>query len=195
MLNIIIFGAPGAGKGTQAQKLAAALNLKHISTGLLLREEVTKQSVIGKKVASIIKQGSLVDDEIVDEIVKHKILENGQQAGFIFDGYPRTINQANNLDSFMAKYGLPIILNLKVNTEALVKRLLLRGEDSNRPDDNETTIKFRMGIYSEQTEPLLQFYKQSQRVFAVDGEGNVEEVYQKLLKKVNTLNKKYKKPL
>lgn len=195
MLNIIIFGAPGAGKGTQAQKLAAALNLKHISTGLLLREEVTKQSVIGKKVASIIKQGSLVDDEIVDEIVKHKILENGQQAGFIFDGYPRTINQAKNLDSFMAKYGLPIILNLKVNTEALVKRLLLRGEDSNRPDDNETTIKFRMGIYSEQTEPLLQFYKQSQRVFAVDGEGNVEEVYQKLLKKVNTLNKKYKKPL
>lgn len=181
MLNIIIFGAPGAGKGTQAQKLAQALNLKHISTGLLLREEVEKQSAIGKKVASIIKQGSLVADEIVDEIVKNKILENGHQAGFIFDGYPRTLNQAKNLDHFMRNYGLPTILNLQVNIDNLVKRLLLRGQDSNRPDDNELTIKFRMSIYTEQTEPLLKFYQSENRVFHIDGEASVEDVYTNLI--------------
>lgn len=187
MLNIIIFGAPGAGKGTQADRLAKSLKLKHISTGLLLREEVEKQSAIGRKVESIIKKGSLVDDETVDLIVKNKILENGHQAGFIFDGYPRTLNQAKNLDIFMKDYGLPHILNLKVNVDALVKRLLIRGKDSNRPDDNEVTIKFRMGIYTKQTEPLLNFYQENNRVFDIDGEASVDEVYEKLIKQIRDI--------
>lgn len=189
MLNIIIFGAPGAGKGTQAQKLAAALNLKHISTGKLLREEVLKNSDIGKEVKSIISQGSLVSDRIVDQIVKNQILENGSHAGFIFDGYPRNITQAENLDKFLTKISLPIILNLKVNTNALIQRLLLRGIDSNRPDDNETTIKYRLNIYTEQTEPLLAFYGKQNRVIDIDGEGSVDEVYQRLITQIKNLNK------
>lgn len=189
MLNIIIFGAPGAGKGTQAQKLAEALNLKHISTGKLLREEVLKNSEIGKKVKNIISQGSLVNDKIVDQIVKNQISENGSHAGFIFDGYPRNIAQAENLDKFLTEISLPIILNLKVNTSALIQRLLLRGIDSNRPDDNETTIKYRLNIYTEQTEPLLTFYGKQNRVIDINGEGSVDEVYQKLIIEIENLNK------
>ncbi|NCB20670.1 MAG: adenylate kinase [Clostridia bacterium] len=183
MLNIIIFGAPGAGKGTQAQKLAESLNLKHISTGLLLREEVAKQSEIGKKVEKIIEQGSLVNDKIVDQIIKNKIIENGHKAGFIFDGYPRNLNQAKNLDVFMSQYGLPFILNLEVKTEYLIKRLLLRAKDYNRPDDNEVTIKHRMKIYDEQTKPLLNFYGVKNRVFNINGEASIEDVYKNLLDK------------
>ena len=188
MLNIIIFGAPGAGKGTQAQKLAEALNLKHISTGTLLREEVLKNSDIGKEVKNIISQGSLVSDQIVDQIVKNQILENGSHAGFIFDGYPRNIKQAENLDKFLTEISLPIILNLKVSNNALIQRLLLRGINSHRPDDNETTIKYRLNIYNEQTEPLLTFYGHQNRVIDIDGEGSVEDVYQRLANKIKNLN-------
>ncbi|MDD3285239.1 MAG: adenylate kinase [Patescibacteria group bacterium] len=180
MRNFIIFGPPGAGKGTQAQKIANEFNLHHLSTGALLREEVSRQTEIGQRVQKIMDQGGLVDDSIVDAIVKNKITQDGQVAGFIFDGYPRTINQAENLDALLAAKALPLILNLEVEEKELIKRLKLRGQESGRSDDNEETIKNRLHVYSEQTRPLLDFYARQKRLISVNGQGTIEEVFQLL---------------
>lgn len=184
MRNFIIFGPPGAGKGTQAQKIAAELNFNHLSTGALLREEVSRQTEIGQRVQKIMAQGELVDDNIVDDIIKDKIQENGQAAGFIFDGYPRTIAQAKNLDALLAAKALPLILNLEVSTSELINRLKLRQQESGRDDDNEETIKNRLRIYAEQTQPLLNFYADQGRLISVNGQGSIEEVYYLLKEKI-----------
>ncbi len=155
MLNYIIFGPPGAGKGTQARKIAAAFNLMHLSTGALLREEISHQTAVGQRVQHIMARGELVDDDIVDEIVKDKIENNGQVAGFVFDGYPRTINQANHLDVFLSTKALPLILNLEVDEDELVKRLRLRGQEAGRVDDNEETIKNRLLVSNNKPNPYL----------------------------------------
>ena len=184
MLNYIIFGPPGAGKGTQAKKLAAKLNLTHISTGALLREEVSRATEIGQRVQEVMARGELVDDEIVDSLIKDKI-QNGHEAGFIFDGYPRTINQARNLDVLLAAKALPLTLNLEVSADELAKRLALRGLESGRSDDNEATIKNRLLAYARQTEPLLDFYADHKRLISVAGEGTMDDVYQRLEKEVS----------
>lgn len=185
MQNFIIFGAPGAGKGTQASRLAANLNLQHLSTGALLREEVSRQTEIGQRVQDILDRGELVDDEIVDTIVKNVVNNNGRNAGFIFDGYPRTINQAKNLDILLAAKALPLTLNLEVSADELTNRLLARGQRLDRQDDNETTIKKRLSVYKQQTEPLLDFYAQQQRMISVNGEGSIDEVYNRLREKID----------
>ncbi len=187
MLNLIIFGPPGAGKGTQAQKIAQELNLIHLSTGALLREEVSRQTNIGQRVQAIMVRGELVDDSIVDEIIKQKI-ENGQTAGFIFDGYPRTLNQAKNLDVLLAAKALPLTLNLEVSSDELIKRLKLRGQELGRSDDNEKTINNRLSIYQQQTRPLLDFYAEQKRLISVDGQGTIDEVYQRLQEKIKKIN-------
>ena len=180
MFNFIIFGPPGAGKGTQAEKLAIALNLLHLSTGALLREEVSRQTNIGQRVQDIMAKGSLVNDEIVDEIIKNQVTIDGRNAGFIFDGYPRTINQAKNLDVLLAAKALPLILNLEVNVDELIKRLVLRGQALGRTDDNEETIKNRLFVYEQETRPLLDFYAHQKRLISVNGQGTIEEVYGRL---------------
>jgi adenylate kinase len=180
MRNFIIFGPPGAGKGTQAQRIADALDLKHLSTGALLREEVSRQTNIGQRVQDLMAKGELVDDNIVDEIIKNKVENSGQVAGFIFDGYPRTISQANYLDVLLAAKALPLILNLEVSAEELSKRLILRGQTTGRADDNQETIKNRLIIYQQQTQPLLDFYASQKRLISVDGQGEIEEVYRRL---------------
>ncbi|MGE5425575.1 MAG: adenylate kinase [Bacillota bacterium] len=182
MLNYIIFGPPGAGKGTQARKLAAKLNLTHLSTGALLREEVSRGTDIGRKVKEVIERGELVDDEIVDSIIEEKIKENGRNAGFIFDGYPRTLNQAKTLDALLAAKALPLTLNLEVSTDELAKRLALRATIEGRIDDNEAVIKNRLLAYSRQTEPLLDFYADTKRLISVKGEGSMDDVYGRLEK-------------
>lgn len=184
MRNFIIFGPPGAGKGTQAQKLATALNLAHLSTGALLREEVSRQTKIGQRVQAIMARGELVDDSIVDGIIKDKIQENGQGAGFIFDGYPRTLNQAQSLDKLLATKALPLTLNLEVGTASLIKRLILRGQESGRVDDNQETINNRLQVYQKQTQALLDFYDSQERLISVNGEGTIEEVGQRLLAQI-----------
>lgn len=182
MPNFIIFGPPGAGKGTQAQKIATALNLTHLSTGALLREEVSRQTQIGQRVQAIMSQGGLVSDSIVDDIIKSEIKKNGHSAGFIFDGYPRTLNQAQNLDEFLAAKALPLVLNLEVKENELIKRLKLRGQATGRTDDNEKTIKHRLQVYHQQTQPLLDFYRDKKRLISVNGQGTIEEVYLRLTK-------------
>ncbi len=187
MLNLIIFGPPGAGKGTQAKKIAEQFNLFHLSTGALLREEVSRQTLIGKRVQDIMAKGELVDDKIVDKLVKDKIEENGHDAGFIFDGYPRTINQAHTLDVLLAAKALPLILSLEVDSEELAKRLLLRGQEINRADDNGATIRNRLSIYAERTKPLLDFYHDQKRLISVHGQGEVDEVYRRLEEQIKLI--------
>ncbi|MCF7860242.1 adenylate kinase [Patescibacteria group bacterium] len=188
MFNIIIFGPPGAGKGTQAQKISESYNLIHLSTGALLRKEVSKQTPIGRQVQTVMASGGLVSDNIVDEIIENEIKRNGQVAGFIFDGYPRTIHQAERLDIFLASTALPLVLNLEVGSEELITRLKLRGQESGRADDNEKTIANRLKIYTEQTQPLLNFYAEKKRLISVNGQGSIEEIYTRLQEQIN--NKK-----
>jgi adenylate kinase len=184
MFNLIIFGPPGAGKGTQAQKISKSLNLIHLSTGALLRKEVSQQTAIGQKVQTTIASGDLVDDNIVDTIIKNKIEKNGLTAGFIFDGYPRTINQALKLDTLLAQKTLPLVLNLEVKSEELINRLKLRGQKSGRVDDNKITINNRLLVYTQQTQPLLDFYADKKRLISVNGHGSIEEVFNNLKKQI-----------
>ena len=183
MRNFIIFGPPGAGKGTQAKKIADEFNFSHLSTGALLREEVSHQTEIGQRVQKIMAQGGLVDDNIVDRIIKQKIQENPTES-FIFDGYPRTIAQAKNLDALLAAKALPLIINLEVEEDELIKRLELRGKEFGRTDDNEETIKNRLHVYAEQTKPLLNFYADQGRLISVNGQGSIEDVYRLLKEKI-----------
>lgn len=185
MFNVIIFGPPGAGKGTQAQNISKGYNLIHLSTGALLRKEVTNQTEIGQQVQAVMAKGDLVSDNIVDEIIKNEIEKNGQVAGFIFDGYPRTLHQAEQLDALLAPKALPLVLNLEVSSKELIGRLKLRSQESGRTDDNETTIANRLRIYTEQTEPLLNFYADKKRLISVDGQGTVEDVYNRLQEQIN----------
>jgi adenylate kinase len=190
MLNLIIFGAPGAGKGTQAQKIASErTNLKHLSTGSLLREEIAKDTDFGKTVKNTVTQGGLVDDKIVDELVKNEIKKNGQNAGFIFDGYPRNLNQARTLDNLLAEESLPITLNLEVSENELLKRLELRGQKDGRSDDTMETIKHRLKIYHQETVPLLNYYASKNRLINIDGNADIESVYQKIQTIVDKLKK------
>ncbi|MDD2680482.1 MAG: adenylate kinase [Patescibacteria group bacterium] len=184
MFNLIIFGPPGAGKGTQAQKISEDFNLIHLSTGALLREEVSQQTTIGKQVQTIVAGGGLVDDNIVDTIVKNEIEKNGPSAGFVFDGYPRNINQALKLDTLLTTKALPLVLNLEVNQEELISRLKLRGQKLGRADDNKTTISNRLLIYAQQTQPLLDFYAEKERLISVDGQGSIEEVFEHLKEQI-----------
>jgi len=184
MFNLIIFGPPGAGKGTQARKISESLNLIHLSTGALLREEVSQQTPIGQQVQTIMTNGGLVDDNIVDKIIKNEIEKNGLNTDFIFDGYPRTINQALKLDTLLTTKSLPLVLNLEVCSEELINRLKLRGQESGRADDNKATVTNRLLVYKQQTQPLLDFYAEKNRLISVNGQGSVEEVFKHLKEQI-----------
>jgi adenylate kinase len=185
MFNLIIFGPPGAGKGTQAQKISEIYNLIHLSTGELLRKKVAKQTKIGQQVQTVMAEGNLVSDNIVNEIIKNEIKKNSQVAGFIFDGYPRTIQQAEQLDTLLALKTLPLVLNLEVNSEELKNRLKLRGQKSGRADDNDAIIANRLQIYTEQTQPLLNFYADKKRLLNVNGQGSIEEIFNRLQEQIS----------
>jgi adenylate kinase len=184
MFNFIIFGPPGAGKGTQAKKISESFNLIHLSTGELLREEVSQQTAIGQKAQTIMATGGLVGDNIVDEIIRNKIKKNGLSTGFIFDGYPRTISQALKLDILLAPKTLPLVLNLEVSSEELISRLKLRGQKSGRADDNETTVSNRLLVYAQETQPLLDFYADKKRLISVNGRDSIEEVFKHLQEQI-----------
>ena len=182
MIDIVLFGPPGAGKGTQAQILKDKLGLTYIATGDLFRHHIKNQTQLGKKAQSYIDNGDLVPDEITIGMIK-EIVADPQARGFIFDGFPRTVKQAEVLDQLMNEKDLIIdaLLSINVPEENLIKRLLERGKTSGRSDDNEQTIKYRLQQYYTKTEPVKDFYKAQGKFYEINGVGSIEEVNQRLL--------------
>lgn len=178
MLNIALFGPPGAGKGTQSEYLVKHFNLFYISTGDLLRRELAAGSKLGEEARCIIAAGGLVPDEIIVQIIEKTITENPQAAGFLFDGFPRTFIQAYILDGLMIKLNtsLNCLINLQIPEDVSVNRLLERGKTSGRLDDNETVIRNRLREYHDKTLPVLQFYRDKGQQHDIDGTRSVEDV-------------------
>lgn len=189
MLNIVIFGAPGSGKGTQSDLLIRKYGLKHVSTGDLLRFEIKRGSELGKTADQYISKGNLVPDEIMIEILEDLIKKNLDKKGFIFDGYPRTLSQGEALDNKLKKNGLNIaaVLSLEVRDRELNNRLLKRGQLSGRSDDNGHTIKSRLQVYHEQTEPLKEYYAKQDKLITIPGEGSVDEVFKLIEQAIDNL--------
>ena len=182
MLNIALFGAPGAGKGTQSELLMKKHNLVYIATGDILRQEIAEGSELGLAAKSIIEQGGLVSDEIIVQIIEKKITTNPDAAGFLFDGFPRTFVQAYILEGLLLKMhtSLTCLLSLEVSPEESFKRLLHRAKTSGRSDDTEEVIKNRLKEYEEKTAPVARFYKDQGLYFPIVGEGSIEDINAKL---------------
>jgi adenylate kinase len=190
MLNLILFGAPGAGKGTQAALLKEHYGLTHLSTGDMLRSEVAAATPFGKSIQHLINEGMLVSDEIIMQIISHKIAENTIAKGFIFDGIPRTVLQAQMLDDILLGKGLSVTATLALEAEEdeLAARILSRGKTSGRPDDrSESVIRQRIRIYHEKTEPLTHYYKKQDKFFSVMGMGRVEDIFEASCKVIDNL--------
>jgi len=191
MLNIILFGPPGSGKGTQAVNLVDKYNLKHISTGDLLREEKSKETPLGLEAKKFMDQGLLVPDEVVIGMISSKLDEEADRVkGFIFDGFPRTVAQAEALEKLLdfKRINIARVLALNVSEEELVKRILLRGKTSGRADDtDETTIRQRVTEYENKTAPVADFYKQKDKLVRVPGEGSVETTFELLVEQVSQI--------
>lgn len=181
MLNIVIFGAPGSGKGTQSDKLIEHYKLLHISTGDVLRDNIKRGTELGKTAKGYIDQGQLVPDELIIDILAQVLDENKEQAteGVIFDGFPRTIPQAEALEQMLADRGTQIdaVVGLEVPEEELIKRILLRGQMSGRSDDNEETARKRLDTYHNQTSPLKAFYEKQGKYRAINGLGSIDGIF------------------
>jgi adenylate kinase len=180
MINIVLFGPLGSGKGTQAKKIADKYGFIHFSTGELLREEIRKQIKIGKKIKSIVNSGALVPDDIMEEIVENFLKENCNTKGIIFDGFPRTLRQAKMLDEELEKYNLllDLIIKLDVPEEIIKSRLLYRAQKEGRTDDNEAIISKRLKYYYRDTLPVLDYYKQTNKnIVSICGHRDVDIVF------------------
>jgi adenylate kinase len=191
MLNLILFGPPGAGKGTQSEKLISTYNLKHISTGDLLRAERQAGTELGIQANDYISKGELVPDAVVIGMVRNYMQSHTEAAGFIFDGFPRTIPQAEALDQMLNEFNtsISLVLGLEVNEDELVKRLLLRGQTSGRVDDqNEETIRNRFHEYLNKTLPIQGFYAGQDKYYGINGLGNIDEINAELCKWIDSLN-------
>jgi adenylate kinase len=183
MLNIVLFGPPGAGKGTQSEKLISKFQLVHLSTGDILRSEIAAGTQLGIEAKMLMDAGILVPDEVVIEMIRSKIDHNPNARGFIFDGFPRTVAQAEALDRLLAEKNTSIrmMLALEVNDQELTKRLLLRGMESGRPDDqNEGVIRQRIEEYNQKTAPLKQYYSAQNKYRSVNGIGTIEGIFSSL---------------
>ncbi len=192
-VDIVLFGPPGAGKGTQASILKDKLGLQYIATGDLFRHHIKNKTPLGQKAQQYIDQGELVPDEITIGMIK-ELLSDPESKGFIFDGFPRTVEQAEALDQIMAEKGLIIdaLLSLNVPEERLVKRLLNRGKTSGRSDDNEETIKKRLQQYHDKTTPVKDYYAKQGKLYEINGVGEIDEIHNRLMDIINnlTLNEK-----
>lgn len=180
MLNIVLFGPPGAGKGTQSQKLIAHYDLVHLSTGDLLRAQIAQATELGLTAKKLMDEGLLVPDEVVIGMIGHALHANPQAAGFIFDGFPRTVPQAESLDRLMAEHHTSIscMIALEVAEEELVARLLERGKTSGRPDDqDETKIRRRVTVYNTETAQVAGYYAAQQKFHALNGIGVIEGIF------------------
>ncbi len=180
MLNLVLFGPPGAGKGTQSQKLIEKYGLIHLSTGDLLRSEITQGTPLGLEAKKLMDQGVLVPDEVVIGMISTKLDANKDAKGFIFDGFPRTVAQAEALDSLLEAKKAPIagMIALEVTDAELEHRLLLRGKDSGRPDDaNPEVIRKRVKEYNDKTAPVAGYYKSQHKFNSINGMGTIEEIF------------------
>jgi adenylate kinase len=191
MLNIVLFGPPGSGKGTQAENIMSKYKLVHLSTGDMLRAEITGQTKLGLEAKTLMDKGELVPDSVVIGMIENKLDSNKQAAGFVFDGFPRTVKQAEALDTLLLKHNAPIkvVLSLKVGEEELTRRILLRGATSGRADDqNETIVKNRVVEYRTKTEPLANYYAVQGKLREVTGELPVAQVFAALSAEIDKVN-------
>ena len=190
MFNIIIFGKPGSGKGTQADFLKNKYDLYHISTGDLFRKNITNETKLGVKAKSYLDNGDLVPDFITIKMLENEVLSNKDVKGYIFDGFPRTLNQAESLDSFLISINLKInaTIALEVSEDELISRLLERGKTTNRSDDQDIDkIKNRFNEYNNKTSILINFYENQGKFFSVEGKGTVDDITSRLYELVDSL--------
>ncbi|QJD77581.1 adenylate kinase [Spirosoma rhododendri] len=187
MLNLVLFGPPGAGKGTQSERIIQKYKLVHLSTGDLLRSQIAAGTALGLRAKQLMDQGLLVPDEVVIGMIESKLRENQDASGFIFDGFPRTVRQAEALDELLSQYrtGIDLMVALMVDDEELTRRLLLRGQTSGRPDDqNEELIRRRVTEYNEKTTPVASYYADQQKLATIDGIGDIETIFDLITKQI-----------
>ena len=190
MLNIVIFGAPGSGKGTQSEKIAGLYGLQHVSTGEILREEIASSTELGKLADSYMSKGELLPDCVVIEMLEELLSKRNGSNGFIFDGFPRTVPQGEALNSLLQRHGEKVnaVVSLEVEDEELVSRLLKRGEIAGRVDDNRQTIESRLKVYYRQTAPLKEFYREQGILEEIKGEGSIDEIFGSIAEKIDSLS-------
>ena len=184
MLNIILSGAPGSGKGTQSSFIAQKYGLQHLSTGDVLRAEIAKGSELGKQIDALISKGNLVPDDMMYGVIENYIASLPQDCkGTIFDGYPRTVAQAESLTELLKKYDMDaIMIDLMVDEQLLIQRLIERGKVSGRKDDNLNTIRHRIAVYHQQTEPIAHYYLHHGNYFAVNGNHTMADVFLQIMR-------------
>lgn len=190
MLNLILFGPPGSGKGTQAERLETTYNLVHISTGELFRSEMEAGTELGLKANAFMSRGELVPDEVTIGMLRNKMIAHQEAEGFIFDGFPRTAPQAEALDQLLGMMDQQIdaLIMLDVPEEEIVKRILLRGQESNRPDDNDPdVIRNRFQVYQSKTAPIYSYYEQKGKAHKVNGIGTIDDIFHELCHLIDSL--------
>jgi adenylate kinase len=191
MLNIILFGPPGSGKGTQAARLVEAYDLVHISTGDLFRSEMEAGTELGRQANEFMSRGELVPDEVTIGILRNKMLSHRDADGFIFDGFPRTVPQAEALDQLLSMLDQQIdaLIMLDVPEEEIVKRILLRGQNSSRPDDNdEQIVRNRYQVYVSKTAPIYNYYHNKGKAFKVSGVGTIDDIFNSICEEIDSLH-------
>ena len=189
MFNLILFGPPGSGKGTQSEKLILKYGLKHLSTGDLLRSEIAQQTALGVEAKKIMDKGQLVPDEVVIGMISSALDANTTAKGFLFDGFPRTAAQAEALDKLLLlkETSIMVMLALEVTEEELVRRLLKRGETSDRSDDNnENVIRERIAVYHSKTAAVAHYYATFNKVVMLKGEGTIDEIFNRLCNEIDS---------
>jgi adenylate kinase len=182
MLNIVLFGPPGSGKGTQSEKIIGKYGLTHFSTGDMLRAELAAASELGLQARSIMEKGELVPDDIIIGMIRNKIRGQTDAKGFIFDGFPRTVAQAEALDRLLEELGMKIdlMVGLEVERQELIDRLLKRGQEQGRSDDNLETIENRIKVYEDQTSPVMGYYEAQGKYRGVNGVGGIDDIFSRL---------------
>lgn len=191
-MNIVLFGGPGSGKGTQSEKLIEKYGLHHISTGELLRDHIKRETELGKIAKQYIDEGQLIPDDLMIQILDDVLeSEAKDKPGVIFDGFPRTIAQAEALNDLLKKRDkeLHAVVGLEVPDDELVKRMISRGKQTGRADDNEETIKKRLDVYHKQTSPLRDHYKKQQKYVAIDGNKKIEHIFDNIVEAIDKHSK------
>ncbi len=191
MFNIVIFGAPGSGKGTQSDLIIKKYGMHHISTGDILRGEIENQTELGNIAETYISRGQLVPDDLIVQMLADILNNTESEKGYIFDGFPRTIRQGEALDKILREKGTCVhaVLNLEVEDSVLTERILKRGEHSGRKDDNIETIRARLEVYRSQTEPLKEFYKKQGKNINVKGMGSIEDIFEHICESLDRITK------